>query len=333
MPQYIEKLPIIGYAQQMIRTVAVLVMDDVAMFELGVACEVFGTDRGADGFPTYEFQVCSPDGATVRSTSGFGVVPHADLDPIASADLVIVPPHSSDVPTPPAVLSALRAAHANGARLLSICTGAFALGEAGLLDGRRCTTHWHHADKLAARFPAAIVDPSVLYVSDGNLLTSAGTAAGIDACLYLVREVHGSAVATKLARRMVVPPHRAGGQSQYVETPMPEPDGGGSLEPLLAWLVANLDQQVTIDDLAARVHMASRTFARRFKAETGATPHDWLTGQRVLLARRLLEDTSLGVDAVAAHAGFGDAVNLRHHFTRRVGATPQSYRLTFRTAP
>jgi transcriptional regulator GlxA family with amidase domain len=306
-------------------------MDDVAVFELGVACEVFGTDRGVDGFPTYEFVLCSVDGGPVRSASGFGIVPQADLDPIAGADLVIVLPHATDVPTPPAALDALRAADANGAWLFSICSGAFILGEAGLLDGRYCTTHWKHADELAERFPAAIIDPSVLYVTDGNLLTSAGTAAGIDACLHLVREVHGSAVATKLARRMVVPPHREGGQSQYVETPMPASDGGGSLEPLLAWLVANLDRQITVDDLAARVHMAPRTFARRFKAETGVTPHDWLTGQRVLLARRLLEDTKLGVDAVASHAGFGDAVNLRHHFTRRVGATPQSYRRTFHT--
>ncbi len=313
----------------MIRKVAVLVMDGVAVFELGVACEVFGSDRADDGFPAYEFLLCSPGGAPVRSASGFTITPHADLGPIAGADLVIVPPHDSVSP-PPEVFDALRAADARGARLLSICTGAFLLGEAGLLDGRHCTTHWRHTERLAAQFPAALVDPAVLYVSDGNLLTSAGTASGIDACLHLVREVHGSAIATKLARRMVVPPHRDGGQSQFVDTPMPCPDGGGSLEPLLAWLVANLDRPLTVDDLATRVHMAPRTFARRFKAETGVTPHDWLTAQRVLLARHLLEDTDLGVDAVATHAGFGDAVNLRHHFTRRVGATPQSYRRTFR---
>jgi len=314
----------------MIRKVAVLVMDDVAPFELGIACEVFGSDRSAEGLPSYDFKLCSPDGGPVRSHVGFGIVPHADLTPIPDADLVIVPPHDDTVSTPPAVLDVIRAANANGARLLSICTGAFILGEAGLLDGRHCTTHWRHTEKLAQRFPAAIVDPAVLYVSDGNLLTGAGTASGIDACLHLVREVHGSAVATKLARRMVVPPHRDGGQSQYVETPMPASDGGGSLEPLLAWLVANLERQLTVEDLATRAHMAPRTFARRFKAETGVSPHDWLTGQRVLLARRLLEDTELGVDAVATHAGFGDAVNLRHHFSRRVGATPQSYRRTFR---
>jgi AraC family transcriptional activator FtrA len=314
-----------------IRNVAVTVVDGVAPFELGVACEVFGTDRTDDGFPGYDFRVCSVDGGPVRTRSGFGITPQADVSAISEADLVILPAHPIGTTAPPAMTDALRAAHDAGAWMLSICSGAFLLGQAGLLDGRRCTTHWQHATALAAEFPRAIVNPSVLYVADGNVLTSAGTSAGIDACLHLVREVHGSAVATKLARRMVVPPHREGGQAQYVETPLPAVPGGcDRLEPLLSWLVGHLDEPVSVDDLAARVHMAPRTFARKFKAETGATPHDWLTAQRVLLARRLLEDTDLGVESVALHSGFGDAVNLRHHFTRRVGATPQSYRQTFR---
>jgi transcriptional regulator GlxA family with amidase domain len=293
---------------------------------------VFGTDRTADGFPGYDFQVCTVDGGPVRTHSGFRITPHTDVSAIPGADLVILPAHMTGTMAPPAMIDALRTAHDAGAWLLSICSGAFLLGQAGLLDGRRCTTHWRHAAELAEAFPLAQVNPSVLYVADGNVLTSAGTSAGIDACLHLVREVHGSAVATKLARRMVVPPHREGGQAQYVETPLPAVPGGcDRLEPLLSWLVAHLDAPVTVDDLAARVHMAPRTFARKFKAETGATPHDWLTGQRVLLARRLLEDTDLNIDSVARHAGFGDAVNLRHHFTRRVGATPQSYRETFQS--
>jgi transcriptional regulator GlxA family with amidase domain len=315
----------------MVHRVAVLLMDGVAAFELGVACEVFGTDRVADGFPGYDFRLCSVDGQPVRCASGFSIVPSGDLSDLAEADLIIVPAHRVGTEVPAPVVDALRAADARKARLLSVCSGAFVLGQAGLLDGRRCTTHWRHAEQLAACFPDAKVFPDVLYVEDDNLITSAGTAAGIDACLHLVRQVHGSAIATKLARRMVVPPHRDGGQSQFVEAPLPAtPNDATSLEPLLTWLVAHLDKQLTVDDLAARSHMAPRTFARRFKAETGATPHDWLTGQRVLLARQLLEDTDLGVDAVAAHAGFGDAVNLRHHFTRRVGATPQAYRRTFR---
>lgn len=314
----------------MLEKVAVVVLDNVAPFELGVVCEVFGTDRTADGFPGYTFHLCSADGGPVRTSSGFALTPHADLSPCAEADLVVVPAHPVDCPVPADVHRTLRRAQQRGAYVMSVCSGAFALGEAGLLDGRRCTTHWRWAGELARRFPAADVLPNALYVDEGTLLTSAGTAAGIDLCLHLVRREHGSEIATKLARRMVVPPHRAGGQAQYVETPMPSTPQAPTLEPLLEWLVANLHRPVTVEELAARAHMAPRTFARRFVAETGTTPHDWLTGQRVLLARRLLEETDLGVDSVANRSGFGNAAALRHHFTRRVGATPQSYRMTFR---
>ena len=313
----------------MLTSVAVVTLDQVASFELGVICEVFGTDRG-EGYPRYDFQLCSIDGGPVTTRSGYRIMPHADLGPVASADLVAIPAHPIDTTIPEAVLDALRAAHQRGAWLLTVCSGAFALGEAGLLDGRRCTTHWIYAAELARRYPRAEVHPNALYVEDGNLLTSAGTAAGIDLCLHLVRTVHGSAVATKLARRMVVPPHRAGGQAQYVEAPLPKVADAPTLEPLLAWLIEHLDRPVDIGAMARRAHMAPRTFARRFRAETGTTPHDWLTGQRVLLARRLLEETDLGVDAVALRSGFGDAAMLRHHFTRRLGTTPHAYRSTFR---
>jgi AraC family transcriptional regulator, transcriptional activator FtrA len=309
--------------------VAVVALDGIAAFELGVVCEVFGTDRGPD-FPRYDFQVCSVGGAAVRTQSGFHIQPPADLTPLASADLVAVPAHPIDTHAPPVVVEALRAAHDRGALVLSVCSGAFLLGEAGLLDGRRCTTHWRYADELQRRYPRAEVAPNALFVEDGNVLTSAGTAAGIDLCLHLVRQVHGSDVATRLARRMVVPPQRAGGQAQYVEMPLPKAPSVPTLEPLLSWLIAHLDRPLDVADMARRAHMAPRTFARRFRAETGTTPHDWLTGQRVLLARRLLEDTDLGIDAVAARSGFTDAGMLRHHFTRRVGATPQAYRATFR---
>ncbi|ROT28021.1 GlxA family transcriptional regulator [Micromonospora sp. HM5-17] len=314
----------------MLRTVAVIALEPVAPFELGVLCEVFGTDRTADGFPSYEFHLCTADGRPVRSAAGFLITPHSDLAPVADADLVAVPSHAPGSPIPDVVLTALRQAHERGAYVLSVCSGAFALGAAGLLDGRECTTHWRHADELARRHPLARVRCDSLYVQDGTLLTSAGTAAGIDACLHLVRQVHGSAIATKLARRMVVPPHRDGGQAQYIEAPIPRTPEAPTLTPLLTWMMANLDRAMTVDDLAARAHMAPRTFARRFRAETGTTPHDWLTNQRVLLARRLLEETELSVEAVAVRAGFGDAATLRHHFGRRVGATPQAYRATFR---
>ncbi|NJC69185.1 helix-turn-helix domain-containing protein [Planosporangium thailandense] len=314
----------------MLNRVAVIVLDGVAPFELGVLCEVFGTDRTADGFPGYVFDTCSPDGAPVRTPSGWLLTPTADLGPVDRADLVAVPAHPVGTAAPPPVTAALRRAADRGAYVLSVCSGAFLLAEAGLLDGRRATTHWRFADELARRHPRARIDPNVLYVAEDNILTSAGTAAGIDLCLHLVRQEHGAGVATALARRMVVPPHRDGGQAQYVEAPLPRTADAPTLEPLLSWLVTTLDADHTIESLAARAHMSTRTFARRFRAETGATPHDWLTTQRVLLARRLLEDTDLGVDAIATRAGFGTAAMLRHHFVRRVGATPQAYRTTFR---
>jgi transcriptional regulator GlxA family with amidase domain len=317
-----------------VRRVVVLAFPDVAMFELGVLCEVFGTDRSDDGFPSYEFSICTPDGKPVRTRSGFSITPHADLSALADADLVAVPAFASAgdpdcAARDTAALDALRAANDRGAYVLSVCSGAFALGEAGLLDGRQCTTHWRYADELARQFPLADVRPDVLYVEDGNIFTSAGTAAGIDLCLHLVRRVHGSAIARKLARRMVVPPHRDGGQSQYIEAPVPRTENAPTLEPLLQWLVKHLDRQVTVEDLAERAHMAPRTFARRFRAETGVTPHDWVTAQRVLLARQLLEDTDLPIEKVAAKSGFGDAATLRHHFNRRVGSAPHQYRRTF----
>ena len=314
----------------MLRNVAVIAMDGVAAFELGVLCEVFGTDRIEDGFPGYRFDVCSPDGRPVATKSGFSVVPRSDLGPVDDADLVAVPAHADSAVAPEIVLDALRRADARGAHVLSVCSGAFVLGEAGLLDGRACTTHWRYADELARRFPQAKISCDALYVQDGNILTSAGTAAGIDASLHLVRQEHGSEIATKLARRMVVPPHRDGGQSQYIEAPIPRTPEAPTLEPVLSWLVGHLDRQITVEDLAARAHMAPRTFARRFRAETGTTPHDWVTGQRVLLARRLLEETDFAVEQVASRSGFGDAATLRHHFGKRVGATPHSYRATFR---
>ncbi|MBQ1072446.1 helix-turn-helix domain-containing protein [Micromonospora sp. C31] len=314
----------------MLRSVAVLALDQVATFELGVLAEVFGTDRTADGFPAYRFHVCSPHGAPVRTSSGFQLTPHADLGPMEEADLVAVPAHHDGAVVPASVLAALRRAADRGAYVFSVCSGAFVLGEAGLLDGRECTTHWRHVDELQRRHPSARVRCNSLYVQDDRLLTSAGTAAGIDACLHLVRQEHGSATATRLARRMVVPPHRDGGQAQYVEAPIPRTPEAPTLEPVLEWLMGHLDRPVTVDELAARAEMSPRTFARRFRAETGTTPHDWLTNQRVLLARRLLEETGLSVEAVADRAGFGDSAALRHHFARRVGATPHTYRVTFR---
>ncbi|GAA2597581.1 helix-turn-helix domain-containing protein [Winogradskya consettensis] len=313
----------------MLAKVAVIAQPDVAVFELGVLCELFGFDRTDEGLPAYEFSVCSVGGRPVRTHAGFSISPEHDLTPVDEADLVALVPSCDEENPPPEIVEALQRAAARGAWVMSVCTGAFTLGAAGLLDGRRCTTHWRHADRLAALHPAAEVDPDVLYVADGNILTSAGTAAAVDAGLHLIREEQGAEVARRIARRMVMPPHRDGGQAQYIETPLQSVECE-TLQPLLTDVLASLDRPHTVDTMAAWVHMAPRTFARKFRAETGATPHDWLTGQRVLLARRLLEESDLGVDLVAVRAGFGGAATLRHHFGQRLGTTPQAYRATFR---
>jgi transcriptional regulator GlxA family with amidase domain len=314
-----------------LRNVAVLALPGVAPFELGVLCEVFGIDRSEQGVPAFDFAVCAVRPGQVPTSAGFGLdVPHG-LDRLAAADLVGVPAYPRDSPLPEEVRRALRAAVRRGARVLSVCSGAFALGAAGLLDGRRCTTHWMYADELARRFPAARVDPAVLYVDEGPVVTSAGTAAGIDACLHVVRQELGARAASTIARRMVVPPHRDGGQAQYLETPVAITPAD-TLEDILAWMAGHLDEDLTVERLSRRAHMSARTFARRFRAETGTTPMHWLTGQRVLLAQRLLEDSDEPVEQVAAKTGFGSAAVLRHHFTRWRGTTPRAYRRTFRRA-
>ncbi|MFP5020609.1 helix-turn-helix domain-containing protein [Pseudonocardia phyllosphaerae] len=313
----------------MLRSVSALVLDELAVFEFGVLCEVFGLDRSDDDLPVLDWKVCgTAAGRPVTTTSGVHVVPQHGLDGLAGADLVAVAATGLSE-YPPEALDALRAARDRGALLLSVCSGVFVLGAAGLLDGRRCTVHWKHADALRARHPEAVVEPDALYIDDGDLVTGAGTAAGIDACLHLVRRELGGAVANGIARRMVVPPQREGGQRQFVELPVPE-RGGDSLAPVLAWVVEHLDAGHTVAALARRAAMSERTFARRFVAETGTTPHRWISRQRVLHARTLLEETDLGMDAVAARCGFGTGALLRHHFRAALGVAPADYRATFR---
>jgi transcriptional regulator GlxA family with amidase domain len=304
--------------------VVALVGERVAAFELGIVCQVFGLDRSDDELPRHDFAVCGVRPGPTPTTSGFAVdVPHG-LERMATADLVTVPAWPTlDAPIAPAILEALRNTRAT---VLSVCSGAFALAAAGLLDGRRATTHWQFADLLAQCYPRVTVDRDVLYVADGPILTSAGAAAGIDACLHLVRETHGAATANALARRMVVPAYREGGQAQYVDLPIPEVAG---FVELLDWMRAHLDEPLTVPTLAARAHMSARTFARRFKETTGATPHRWLLDQRLQHAEHLLETTDLAVDTVAARAGFGSGDTLRHHFAARRGVNPHTYRRTF----
>jgi transcriptional regulator GlxA family with amidase domain len=328
----------------MLRDVAVVVLNGFAPFEFGIICEVFGIDRSDDGLPRYDYAVVAGEPGQIRSRNDFTIEPRHGLDRLEQADLIVVPavsdalslpaggsgtPQPRQFPEP--VLEALRRAVARGARVLSVCSGAFVLGAAGLLDGRRCTTHWMVAGSLAQAYPKATVDPDVLYVDEDPVITSAGTAAGIDACLYLVRKDQGARVANEIARRMVVPPHRDGGQAQYISRPMAA-GPGEVFGDLLEWLPANLAAPVTIAQLAALAHMSPRTFARRFVQETGTTPLRWLTNQRLLLAEQLLEETDETVDAIASKTGFGNAAALRHHFREWRATTPGAYRQLFRGA-
>ncbi|SCG76391.1 helix-turn-helix domain-containing protein [Micromonospora coxensis] len=310
-------------------SVALAVADGTPLFELAAACEVFGTDRGlAD--PWYALTICGPDDdAEVGGWLRAGV--RHGLDTLATADTVIVP-SIRDVDDPPhtGLVDAVRAAHEGGARVVSLCTGAFVLAAAGLLDGRRATTHWAHTALLAARHPRVRVDPDVLYIDDGRVLTSAGKAAGMDLCLHIVRTDHGAAVANTLARTLVVPPHRPGGQAQFIPAPLAQ-----SREPvladLLAWVSARLDQPLTVQDLARQANMSSRNLARHFHAVTGTSPLRWLLTQRVHRAQELLETTDAGIESIAVRTGMGTATTLRRHFHRLLGVPPEAYRRTFRS--
>jgi transcriptional regulator GlxA family with amidase domain len=312
--------------------VAAIVIDGISTFELAVCCEVFGLQRPEILPDAYELLVCAAEPPPLRATGGITIDTPYRLADVARADTVIVPAWNGGAlrySPSDEVVQVLREAHARGARILSVCSGAFALGHAGLLDGRRATTHWMYTDRLAAMFPKAKVDPDVLYVVDGNVMTSAGTAAGIDLCLHLVRMDHGAQIANAFARRMVVPPHRDGGQSQYVQSPVPERSGDDPIAEVSDWMVANLHEELPVEELARKALMSPRTFARRFRAATGTTPHQWLLRQRVLHAQHLLEATDEPIERIATRCGFGSAAVLRQHFNRIVGTSPLAYRRTF----
>ncbi|MDT4928388.1 MAG: hypothetical protein QOF92_1255 [Pseudonocardiales bacterium] len=314
-----------------IKSVAILALPGVQPFELGVAWEGFGIDRTDDGVPRYDCLVVSA-GGPVPTAAGFTLTTPHGFDKAAEADLVVVPAQIERDDPCEAVLDLLRATVARGARVMSVCSGTFALGAAGLLDGRECTTHWRYAANLAERFPKARVNPNVLFMCDGPVLTSAGTASGLDLCLHLIRADHGEEIARRVARRMVMPPHRDGGQAQYVDVPI-RARAADTLAPLLEELGGELHLDHSTETLAQRASMSERTFARRFQAETGTTPHLWLTHQRVLIARRMLEGGDDPIDTVAQRCGFGTGAMLRHHFGRIVGVPPAAYRRTFRHVP
>jgi AraC family transcriptional regulator, transcriptional activator FtrA len=305
--------------------------DGVLTFDFACACEVFGYDRSDIVSPWYRFLVVSQDPPPIRTSTGFTIHPELGLEALEEADTIVIPGWADDLRPPrPELIEALRGAYGRGARLMSVCIGAFVLAEAGLLDGRRATTHWRFADRLQKRYPEIDVDPTVLYVDDGQILTSAGTAAGIDLGLHVVRLDYGAEIANQVARRIVMPPHREGGQAQYIEAPIPDTREDDPIAETLQWIVEHLDQGMTVGGLARAAAMSPRTFMRHFKAATGTTPLDWVLRQRIQLAQRLLETTDLPVERIAEHAGFGSPVSMRHHFAQRVRTSPQAYRRTFR---
>jgi AraC family transcriptional activator FtrA len=311
--------------------VVTVVVDGMTALEPSVSSEIFQLDRSDDlGVPWYRHTFCTERPGRVKLRGGFDIFVDRGLDAIARADTVVIPGwRAPRDEIGPELATALRKAHHRGARLVTFCTGAFALAAAGLLDGRVATTHWERSADLARSFPAVKVDPAVLYVDDGDILTSAGSAASIDLALYIVRSDYGADIANKLARDLVVPPHRDGGQAQYIDAPMPPCADTDPLASTLDWALAHLDLALSVEQLAHHATMSTRTFIRRFRQSTGTTPHKWLTRQRVAAAQALLETTDLSIERIADQCGFGTGASLRSHFQRQVHCSPQAYRQTF----
>ncbi|MGZ4695224.1 MAG: GlxA family transcriptional regulator [Acidimicrobiales bacterium] len=314
------------------RVVAV-VIPGMSPLEISVASEFFGIDRKLQDRPWYRFSICTPEPGPVPLQGGMHLQVDHGLDRLRHADTIVIPGWCQRARRPdPDLLAALQAADRRGARMVSFCTGAFALAAAGVLDGRRATTHWDAADDFRRLHPSIELDPGVLYVRDDHVWTSAGSAASIDCALAIVREDYGAEVANEVARDLVVPPHRDGGQAQFVAAPLASHDDGASLAASLDWAIERLDQPLTVADLAEHAHLSPRQFSRRFRQITGTTPHQWLLAQRILLARRLLETTDLSIDRVADEAGFGSPAALRMHFQRSVHTSPLAYRRVFSRA-
>lgn len=309
--------------------VVALVYDGLCHFEFACAAEVFGLPRPELGPDWYRFETCSGERGPLRGAHGLRVVPDAGLARLAQAGTIIIPGwKGADVPIPANLLQALRAAHGLGARILTICSGAFVLAATGLLDGKRASTHWRYAEALQRQYPRIQVDAGVLYVDEGQLLTSAGSAAGLDLCLHLVRRDHGPKIANQVARRLVIPPHRDGGQAQFVERPMPARERSG-LSAVLECMRQRLSENLPIAELARLAVMSERSFIRHFKQATGLPPADWLNLARIERARELLEVSELPIEQIAEHCGFGTAMTMRHHFRRKIGVSPSNYRARF----
>lgn len=312
--------------------IAVVAFDRISPFHLSVPCIVF-EDRGFDGQPRFELRVCAAEPGPLRTQAGFSIALEHGLEGLDAASVVIVPSwRDADERPPEALLQALRRAHARGARIVGLCLGAYVLAEAGLLDGRRATTHWHWSEHFAQRYPQVRLQWDVLYVDDAELTTSAGTAAALDCCLHLLRQRCGAELASRVARRLVVAPHRQGGQAQYIERPVPASAQDERLSGVLSWALAHLEQPHSLDALAERALMSRRSFTRRFRQSTGTTVAQWLTNQRLARAQRLLESTDQPIEAIAADTGFGSAVSLRQRFAAALKISPSAYRREFRGA-
>ncbi|RAW06669.1 transcriptional regulator FtrA [Halomonas elongata] len=310
--------------------VVAIAYDGLCTFELGVAVEVFGLPRPEMGENWYQFEVAGIDAGEMQAIGGMRVVVDGGMETIERAGTIIIPGwRGVDTPIPASLIKAIRESHANGARVVSICSGVFVLAEAGLLAGRRATTHWQYTDMLSQRYPDIIVEPDVLYVDEGDVMTSAGSAAGIDLCLHLIRRDHGMEVANMVARRLVVPPHRDGGQAQFVERSVPSLHESSRIGPLLDYLRENIDKNFSVAIMADFSGMSTRTFLRRFEAATGTTPTKWLLAERLEKTRYLLETSAMTIEEVAMASGFGSAATLRHHFRRHLSTTPKAYREKF----
>jgi AraC family transcriptional activator FtrA len=314
------------------RRVVAVAYRGLSLFEFGIVVEMFALPRPELRVPWYRFKVCSVDTGPLKALGGITVRTPSGLSALNGAGTIVIPGwRDPDEPPPEILLRGIQRAYRQGARVVSICSGVFVLAAAGLLDGKRATTHWRYAEGLARRFPRIRVEPDVLYIDEGRILTSAGSAAGIDLCLHLVRSDYGAEIANQVARRLVVPPHRDGGQSQYVSTPLPAENVRG-LARLLGWTQENLHRSLTVEGLARKAAMSTRSLARHFLAETGTTPHRWLTHQRLLAAQRRLETTEASIDEIAQAVGMQTAETLRHHFRLRLRTSPTAYRRRFTTA-
>lgn len=315
-------------------TIAIVAFEGISPFHLSVPCVVFGDDLLKLGAPRYRLLICGENIGPVATMSGFRIEVEHDLTSLTAADTIIVPAwRDPDERPSQALLQALRLAHARGARLVGLCLGTFVLAEAGLLDGRTVSTHWAWADEFERSHPHVSLDQNALYIDDGDILTSAGTAAALDCCLHIVRRDHGAEIANRVARRLVVAPHRHGGQAQYIEKPLPTASGQDQIGAAISWAIEHLNEPLSLDQLATRAGMSLRSFTRHFRNKTGTTFTQWLLNHRLAAAQRLLETGSCSIDHIAEMAGFGSTVSLRQHFTRSFSISPASYRRQFQKRP